>query len=127
MLGLLLTDISMAPMEDALTADLTGNVLWWIGAIVITIIVVNLALSQFVLRRLERLAVAIAGLGQGKMPLPVVENQPDEIGQLATAFNVLMEREGLARHAKVVVISDVLAQQRTDAIQIRPLDPSAVT
>ena len=46
---------------------------------------------------------------------------------LATAFNVLMEREGLARHAKVVVISDVLAQQRTDAIQIRPLDPNAVT
>jgi pyruvate kinase len=42
---------------------------------------------------------------------------------LATAFRVLIQREGLPPSAKVVVISDVLAQQRTDAIQIRPLDP----
>jgi pyruvate kinase len=46
---------------------------------------------------------------------------------LATAFDVLMQREGLPPHAKVVVISDVLAQQRTDAIQIRPLDQNAVS
>jgi pyruvate kinase len=41
---------------------------------------------------------------------------------LKTAFRVLIQREGLAPSAKVVVISDVLAHQRTDAIQIRPLD-----
>ena len=41
---------------------------------------------------------------------------------LATAFKVLMQREGLPANAKVVVISDVLAQQRIDAIQIRPLN-----
>ncbi len=40
---------------------------------------------------------------------------------LTTAFNVLREREGLPEEAKVVVISDVLARQRTDAIQIRTL------
>jgi len=44
---------------------------------------------------------------------------------LATAFKVLKQREGLSGTSKVVVISDVLAQQRTDAIQIRPLDPAA--
>jgi pyruvate kinase len=44
---------------------------------------------------------------------------------LKTAFDVLMQREGLPPAAKVVVISDVLAHQRTDAIQIRPLDPSS--
>jgi pyruvate kinase len=43
---------------------------------------------------------------------------------LKTAFRVLMQREGLSPTAKVVVISDVLAHQRTDAIQIRPLDPN---
>ncbi len=42
---------------------------------------------------------------------------------LHTAFSVLREREGLPEEAKVVVISDVLAQQRTDAIQIRTLHP----
>jgi len=41
---------------------------------------------------------------------------------LATAFRVLIQREKLAPSSKVVVISDVLAQQRVDSIQIRPLD-----
>ena len=45
---------------------------------------------------------------------------------LATAFRVLMQRERLAPNSKVVVISDVLAQQRIDAIQIRPLDTALI-
>ena len=40
---------------------------------------------------------------------------------IQTAFRVLREREGLAPEDKVVVISDVLAEQRTDAIQVRTL------
>jgi pyruvate kinase len=44
---------------------------------------------------------------------------------LATALRVLMQREKLAATSKVVVISDVLAQQRVDSIQIRPLDWTA--
>lgn len=40
---------------------------------------------------------------------------------LQRAFRVLQEREGLAASAKVVVISDVLAESPTDAIQIRQL------
>ncbi|MGI9325697.1 MAG: pyruvate kinase [Pseudomonadales bacterium] len=40
---------------------------------------------------------------------------------LQRAFKVLMEREGLDGTAKVVVISDVLAETPTDAIQIRQL------
>ena len=44
---------------------------------------------------------------------------------LATAFRVLVQRERLPPSAKVVVISDVLAQQRVDSIQIRPLDSAS--
>jgi pyruvate kinase len=44
---------------------------------------------------------------------------------LGVAFRVLMDRMGLAPDAKVVVISDVLAQHRTDAIQIRLLGATA--
>jgi len=44
---------------------------------------------------------------------------------LAVAFRVLMERTGLGADDKVVVISDVLAQHRTDAIQIRSLGATA--
>ncbi len=44
---------------------------------------------------------------------------------LGVAFRVLIERMGLAADSKVVVISDVLAEHRTDAIQIRPLGATA--
>jgi len=45
---------------------------------------------------------------------------------LQTAFAVLREREGLTPGDKVVVISDVLATRRFDAIQIRTLEPVLV-
>ena len=41
---------------------------------------------------------------------------------LQRAFDVLKDREGLAAGAKLVVVSDVLADQESDAIQIRRLD-----
>ncbi|MEE2784606.1 MAG: pyruvate kinase [Pseudomonadota bacterium] len=41
---------------------------------------------------------------------------------LQRAFNVLRDREGLPLNAKLVVISDVLADQKSDAIQIRRLE-----
>ena len=44
-------------------------------------------------------------------------NQPEKT--LQRAFKVLQDREGLPPEAKVVVISDVLAGAKTDAIQIR--------
>lgn len=40
---------------------------------------------------------------------------------LQRAFDVLRQREGLPENAKLVVISDVLADQKSDAIQIRRL------
>ncbi len=45
---------------------------------------------------------------------------------LGVAFRVLMDRMGLPEDAKVVVISDVLALHRTDAIQIRPIGATAI-
>ena len=41
---------------------------------------------------------------------------------LQRAFDVLRTRHGLAEGSKLVVISDVLADQKSDAIQIRHLD-----
>jgi hypothetical protein len=63
--GLLLTDISMAPLEEPLAAHLRENILWWLGAILITVILVNLAMSRTVFRRLGGLAQALAHFGQG--------------------------------------------------------------
>lgn len=90
--GLLLTDIPMTPLEAPLAASLQENLLWWAGTILTTVIVVNLAMSSFVIRRLEAVALALARFGQGQLSLRLPAHDPDEIGSLSAAFNDMGQR-----------------------------------
>jgi signal transduction histidine kinase len=110
LLGLLLTDIPIGPTEEALTADLRENVLWWVGTIFVTVIVVNLVLNRFVFLRLEGLAAAIARLGQGKPSLLPSETQSDELGQVSIAFNA-MAQQVKERDEENRALSDDLRRQ----------------
>src|SRR3990170_7270019 len=92
LLGLLLTDISMAPMEASLAAGFRENLWWLIASILVTVLVANLAVYRFVVRRLEGLAKAITNVGEGQLPPPLPETQQDEIGKLAKAFNVMASK-----------------------------------
>lgn len=66
--------------------------MWWVGAILITAVVVNLAMSNIVIKRLQRLAQALAGFGQDQLSLRLPADDPDEIGQLSEAFNSMSHR-----------------------------------
>ena len=90
--GLLLTDISMAPLEEPLAADLRTNLLWWAGAILVSAVVVNLALSRLVLFRLQKVSQALTRFGLGHLDLRLKPDSADEIGQLAAAFNAMGQR-----------------------------------
>ncbi len=92
LLGVLLTDIPMAPMELALTDDLRENLLWSAIALLVAIIVANVTISRFMLRRLSKMAAAMADLGHGQLPSQLAEGPPDEIGQLAHAFNRMAQQ-----------------------------------
>lgn len=91
-IGLLLTDISVAPFEKSLTAYLRENSFWLVGTLLVTVLIVNLAMSRFVIRRLEGVAQALANFGRGKHDLRMSTDSEDEIGQLASAFNVMGQR-----------------------------------
>ncbi len=54
--GVRLTDISMAPLEASLAADLREQVARWVGTILTIVLVVTLGLSRIVIRRLEEVA-----------------------------------------------------------------------
>lgn len=110
LLGLLLTDISMAPLESPLAADLRENLIWWVATILVTMLVANLAVDRFVIRRLEGLAAAIAGLNHEQLPPPLPDTQPDEIGQLASVFNA-MTRRVEAREKENRTLSEDLRRQ----------------
>ncbi len=91
-IGLLLTDIPFTKVESALAAGLRENLLWWVGTILVTVVVVNLALSNIVINRLQRLAQALVGFGQDQLSLRLPADDPDEIGQLSEAFNSMGQR-----------------------------------
>jgi signal transduction histidine kinase len=91
-IGLLLTDIPFTKVESALAADLRENLLWWVGTILVTVIVVNFAMSNIVINRLQRLAQALVGVGQDQSILRLPADDPDEIGQLSEAFNNMSQR-----------------------------------
>ena len=92
LLGLLLTDIPVEPMESALIADLQDDLVWWVGTIIVTVIIVNLVLNRLVLKRLYELTKAIAGLGEGRSHKIIVANPTDEIGQLSSSFNLMARK-----------------------------------
>jgi len=86
-LALLMTDTPLTGLEAALTADFWENLLWLSSAVIISVIVVNVVLNQLVLNRLQHLAHALTGFGHGRYDLRLSDREPDEIGQLADAFN----------------------------------------
>ena len=90
--GLLLTDISMAPLEQPLKTDLRENLLWWGGTILVTVFIANLAMSRLVIRRLERVVKTLEKFGRGHLDLRLPAEGPDQIGQLAAAFNDMGQR-----------------------------------
>jgi signal transduction histidine kinase len=91
-IGLLLTDIPFSKVESALSTDLRENLLWWLGTILATIVVVNISLSNIVINRLQRLAKALVGFGKDQLSLRLPTNDTDEIGQLSKAFNTMSHR-----------------------------------
>jgi signal transduction histidine kinase len=113
-LGLLLTDISIEPLEAPLTAHLHESILWGIGAILVAIVVVNLALDRLILRRLDDLAAGIARFGQGEeLPPSIVGVAPaagDEIGRLLSTFQTMAGKVE-ARSVENRVLSEHLQRQ----------------
>jgi signal transduction histidine kinase len=92
LIGLLLTDISVAPFEDKFVADLRENLIWGCITILVSAIVANLFMGRLVVRRLKRVADALAGFGIDQQDLNLVPDSLDEIGQLEIDFNEMGQR-----------------------------------
>lgn len=105
-LGLLLIDLFIDPLEKPLAANLRENILWWAGSILVTVFIVTLVVDRFVLKRLEGFSTAIVDLGEGQLPLPLPESQPDEIGRLSSAFNAMV-KQVKARNAEISTFSEM--------------------
>jgi signal transduction histidine kinase len=91
-IGLLLTDVAISPFESAIAQETRNSLLWWVGTIILIVILVNLAISRFVLRRISHLSAAIDRFGQNMEPPSLPESPLDEIGKLGGAFKSMTSR-----------------------------------
>jgi len=87
LIGLLLTDIPVAPVEQALEVGFQQNFYWWVGMILLTAIIVNFSIDSLVIKRLRRLSHAMQNFGQGHHEIRFETSSLDELGQLGESFN----------------------------------------
>jgi signal transduction histidine kinase len=91
-IGVLLTDFSIQPMLETLVSDLQRPLLWWVGTTLAIVILVNLAIRHWVIRRIDELSHALEGFSGDHSPTDLPEYPPDEIGRLSRAFNAMTKR-----------------------------------
>jgi len=110
--GLLLIDISMAPLMDPLRVDLLEHILWPAATILAALAVANWALGRLVLRPLQTTAKALARFGEGQHAVQLTVESHDEIGRLAESFNTMAQRIRAEEQANRT-LSEALRDQAT--------------
>jgi signal transduction histidine kinase len=91
-IGLILTDISIAPFESVVTNHLRANLAWWIGTAIVTGLIIHFVINRWVLTRLSDINRAIENMGTVGVGSGLPEIPHDEIGKLSAAFNEMAEQ-----------------------------------
>jgi len=113
LIGVLITDFSLADIDRRLLSDLQSTFLvLFVTSLVITL-VLNAALNRTVVSKVERFVSAMQRLTQGDVTQRLDAGGQDEFADLALAFNrladSLQEREALERAVR----------ERTQALQLQ--------
>jgi signal transduction histidine kinase len=92
LIGVLLTDLSITPIEQSLTKDLRNNLLWSLGTTLVIIILVGVAIQHWVVQPIDDIGKAIEGFDRHRPPPVLPEGAADEIGRLSSTFNEMTRR-----------------------------------
>lgn len=93
--GVLISDFSMAATDRQLAGKFREMLLAMMLAVGATGLTITLIMNRLVVGRIERFVRATRLLGRGVLDLQVKPETRDEIGQLATSFNAMVD--GLRR------------------------------
>ncbi len=110
LLGGLLTDISMAPLEAAVTNNMRTNILWSVGMVVITVIIVTFGMNKLVIRRLEGAVKTLHRFAEGDREVRLQLQGSDEIATLGAAFNDMAQSVESQDEANRVLSEDLRRQ-----------------
>lgn len=103
LIGVLITDFSLADLDRRLLSDLQSTFLVLFASMLAITLVLNGALNRTVVFRVERLVSAMQRLGQGDLDQRLDASGQDEFADLAKAFNRLADslQERVALEQKV--------------------------
>ncbi|MBI2216935.1 MAG: HAMP domain-containing protein [Candidatus Rokubacteria bacterium] len=91
LLGVLISDFSVAGVERRLAVESRQMLLALLLAAGVTAVAMTLMMNRLVVARVERVVDATRLLGRGRLDLAVTVGSRDEIGELATSFNEMVE------------------------------------
>jgi signal transduction histidine kinase len=91
LLGELLTDISITPLEAPVAASFRANLLWSAGMILIVVISITSAMNKLVIHRLEGAVKTLKRFAKGERDVRLQLQGSDEIALLGTAFNEMAQ------------------------------------
>ncbi|NIN69296.1 MAG: GAF domain-containing protein [Anaerolineae bacterium] len=98
-LGILITDLSMARVDSVLATDLRDNMVLSLGMTVAVVLAVNFMISKTVVNKVESMVDTIRLFAKGDLNQRAPVTSEDELAELAAAFNDMAE--GLKEKAKL--------------------------
>jgi signal transduction histidine kinase len=87
MIGVLVTDFSLAPIEEQLDKEFQENVIFLALFILISILVVSLTMNRLVTRKVGKFVEVARRFGQGDLAQRIIFQADDEFKRLAQSFN----------------------------------------
>ncbi|HET7342368.1 MAG TPA: ATP-binding protein [Methylomirabilota bacterium] len=90
--GVLISDFSMAAIDRQLAAKFREMVIGLVVAVGAAALGITVLMNRLVIDKLERVVQATRLLGRGRLDVEVAVGPPDEVGELATSFNEMIEQ-----------------------------------
>jgi signal transduction histidine kinase len=85
--GVLVTDFSLAPIEDQLGREFKENIFFLVLFTLISILVVSFTMNRLVVSKVEKFVEAARRLSQGDLTQRIIFKADDELKRLAESFN----------------------------------------
>jgi len=85
--GVLVTDFSLAPIEDHLGREFKENIFFLVLFILISIVVFSFTMNRLVVSKVEQFVEAAKRFGQGDLTQRIIFKADDELKRLAESFN----------------------------------------
>lgn len=120
--GVLISDFSMAGVEQELADRFRTMVLSLIVTLLVTAGTITFLMNRLVIARLQQLLKATRSLGRGNLAQRVAEKGGDEIAELASSFNEMVENLRRSREVRErkELIENVLNAVKESIIVLDP-------